>query len=134
MPRGSAQQGLLVAWLGLVVMQIARASGGQSGFQWPPPRVIIAPAVVYSGLSLLALASSPLAVALGVGIDLAVAINPAVMPQTNALLSRVVGVSKSGAGNAPSAAAPSNPNTSSAPAYPIVVGGGNQAPAFPVAP
>lgn len=113
-----------MAWLGLVVIQIARAAGSQSGFNWPEPRLLVAPAVIYSGLSLVAAVSPELAVALGAGFDVAAVLDKkgALMAPITNTMSRIVGVSNSGAQQQP--AQQPGAKSSTAPPIPVESGGG----------
>ncbi len=76
---------LLVLWIGLVAIQVAnqayaglQAQSSRTQDYLVRPNKLVAGAVVFTGLGLLAEWAGPLAVALGVGVDLAALLGPAV--------------------------------------------------------
>jgi hypothetical protein len=124
MSKQTASQGLLAAFVGLVVIQAARSASAAGGWTWPKPSIFVAPAIIYSALSLVAAASAEVAVALAVGIDLATAVAPNAANSvegvvTKALRSSFVGTQTAVAGSG--ADAKSGYRSSPAPA-PIVQG------------
>lgn len=91
MNRQTAQQGLLAAFLGLVVLQIVR-SAAQGNWTFPEPRLLMAPTIIYTGLSVLSEVSPELAVAFGAGIDIAVAVSPSIANSLTGVISKTLGV------------------------------------------
>lgn len=91
MSRQTAQQGLLAAFLGLVVLQIVRAAAAGK-WSFPEPRLLMAPTIIYTGLSVVSEVSPELAVALGAGIDIAVAVSPQIANGITSVVSATLGV------------------------------------------
>ena len=91
MNRQTAQQGLLAAFLGLVVLQVVRAAAAGK-WSFPEPRLLMAPTIIYTGLSVLSEVSPELAVAFGAGIDIAVAVSPSVANSLTGVISQTLGV------------------------------------------
>jgi hypothetical protein len=76
---------ILVLWLGLVATQVAnqvfaglQARASKTEQYLVPPNKLIAGAVIFTGLGILAEWAPQLALALGVGVDLAALLGPAV--------------------------------------------------------
>ena len=97
---------LLMLWLGLVAIQVAnqayaglQAKSLKTTDYLVPPNKLIAGAIVFTGLGILAEWAPQLALALGAGVDLAALLGPAVagVQQGNTLFDKLTALVKASA-------------------------------------